>query len=139
MANDNSIHIVGNLTKDPELRYTASGRGVSTFGVAVNPRGMNKQTNEGEEQVSFMNVVAWAELGENAAASLTKGSRVIVLGRLENRSYDDKEGNKKYVSEIVADSIGPDLRWATCTVERTERSSAPKQDAPPPADGDEPF
>jgi single-strand DNA-binding protein len=128
------VTIVGNLTRDPDLRFTASGRGVTSFGVAVNRRWMNKTTNDWEEQVSFFNVTAWAELGENVAASLTKGNRVIVTGRLEQRSYTTKEGDERSTVEIVADSIGPDLRWATCTVERTERTTAPQQASAHPAD-----
>ena len=90
MASENSVTLVGNLTKDPELRYTATGRGVASFGLAVNRR--YQQNGEWQEQVSFFNVVAWGDLGENAAASLNKGNRVIVTGRLEQRSYDSKEG-----------------------------------------------
>ena len=83
---DNTVTIVGNLTRDPELRYTGSGAGMAPFGVAVNRRWQNRQSGEWEEQVSFFNVTAWGDLGENCAASLTKGSRAIVNGRLEQRS-----------------------------------------------------
>jgi single-strand DNA-binding protein len=120
---DSTVTIVGNLTREPELRYTGSGRCIATFGVAVNRRWQNRQSGEWEEQVSFFNVTAWGDLGENVAASVTKGSRVIVTGRLEQRSYETQQGEKRSVVEIVADEIGPSLRWAQATVNRTERSS----------------
>ena len=120
---DNTVTLVGNCTKDPELKYTTGGRGVASFGLAVNRKWKNRQTGEWEEQVSFFNITAWAELGENAAATLQKGNRVIVVGRLDQRSYETREGEKRSVTEIVADSIGPDLRWATAQVERTERTT----------------
>jgi single-strand DNA-binding protein len=120
---DNSVTIVGNLTREPELRYTGSGRGMAQFGVAVNRRWQNRQSGEWEEQVSFFNVTAWGDLGENCAASLTKGSRVIVNGRLEQRSYETQQGEKRSVVEIIADEVGPSLRWAQATVTRNERSS----------------
>ena len=122
MANDNTVTLVGNLTKDPELRYTTGGRGVASFGLAVNRRYM--VNNEWQEQVSFFNVVAWADLGENAAASLNKGNRVVVTGRLEQRSYDDRDGNKRNITEVIADDLGPSLRWAQAQVERISRDSA---------------
>jgi single-strand DNA-binding protein len=137
---DNTVTLVGNCTRDPELRYTTGGRGVATFGMAVNRRWMNKATNEWEETVSFFQVTAWAELGENAAASIQKGNRIIVTGRLDQRTYQDREGNDKSVTEIIADAIGPDLRWATAQVERTERTSAPSQPARQQAQtNEEPF
>ena len=120
---DNSVTIVGNLTRDPELRYTNTGRSMAQFGVAVNRRWQNRQSGEWEEQVSFFNISAWGDLGENAAASCPKGTRVIVTGRLEQRSYETQQGEKRSVVEIVADEIGPSLRWAQATVNRTERSS----------------
>lgn len=120
---DSTVTIVGNVTRDPELRYTGSGRSVTTFGVAVNRRWQNRQSGEWEESVSFFNISAWGDLGENAAASCPKGTRVIVTGRLEQRSYETQQGEKRSVVEIVADEIGPSLRWAQATVNRTERSS----------------
>ena len=117
---DNSITVVGNITRDPELRFTAGGKGVASFGIAVNRR--YQVNGEWQEKVSFFNVVAWDSLGENAAASLSKGSRVIVTGRLEQRDYETKEGEKRSVVEIVADEVGPSLRWARAEVERTQRS-----------------
>jgi single-strand DNA-binding protein len=118
---DNSITLVGNLTRDPELRYTTGGRGVASFGLAVSRR--YQVNNEWQEQTSFFNVVAWAQLGENVAATLTKGSRAIVSGRLEQRSYETSEGEKRSVVEVIADDVGPSLRWAQAQIERNERSS----------------
>jgi len=119
---DSTVTIVGNLTRDPELRFTQGGRGVASFGVAVSRR--YQVNNEWQEQTSFFNVVAWGQTGENASASLTKGARVIVTGRLEQRSYETQDGEKRSVVEIIADEIGPSLRWATAQVERTQRSDA---------------
>ena len=119
---DNTITVVGNITRDPELRFTTGGRAVASFGIAVNRR--YQVNNEWQEQTSFFDVVAWAQLGENAAASLTKGARVIVNGRLEQRSWETQDGEKRSKIEIIADEIGPSLRWATAQVERTDRSAA---------------
>ena len=116
---DSQVTLIGNLTRDPELRFTAGGTAVASFGLAVNRRW--QQNGEWQEKVSFFNVSAWDQLGENAAASLTKGSRVIVTGRLEQREYETKEGEKRSVVEIVADEIGPSLRWARAEVERIAR------------------
>ena len=116
---DSTVTIVGNITRDPELRFTAGGKGVASFGVAVGRR--YQQNGEWQEKTSFFNVTAWDTLGENIAASLTKGTRVIVTGRLEQREYETKEGEKRNVVEIVADEIGPSLRWARAEVERIAR------------------
>lgn len=117
----NTITLIGNLTRDPELRYTTGGRGVASFGLAVNRR--YQQNGEWQEQTSFFNIVCWGELGENASATLTKGARAIVTGRLEQRSWETQDGEKRSVVEVVADEVGPSLRWAQAQVERTERSS----------------
>jgi single-strand DNA-binding protein len=118
---DNTITLVGNVTRDPELRYTPSGQANLRLGMAVNRRWQNRQTNEWEEQVSFFNVVAWASLAENAGESVAKGNRIIVTGRLEQRSYETNDGEKRQVVEVVADEIAPSLRWATAQVVRNER------------------
>jgi single-strand DNA-binding protein len=117
----NSVTLVGNLTRDPELRYTPAGAATCQFGLAVNRRWQNRQTSEWEEATSFFNVVAWREMAENAGESLTKGSRIIVTGRLEQRSWETPDGEKRSVVEVVADEIGPSLRWATAQVVRNER------------------
>lgn len=147
MAQDNTVTLTGNCTKDPELRYTTGGRAVASFGLAVNRRW--QQNGEWQEAVSFFNVVAWADLGENVAASLTKGTRCIVTGRLEQRTYEDREQVSRNITEVIADDIGPSLKWAQATVERITRdrsdadSDAPKRtqaSAPDPVYGEEePF
>lgn len=119
---DNTVTVVGNITRDPELRFTAGGKGIASFGLAVNRR--YQQNGEWQEKVSFFNVTAWDQLGENAAASLTKGTRIIVTGRLEQREYETNNGEKRNVVEIVADELGPSLRWARASVERTQRSTS---------------
>jgi single-strand DNA-binding protein len=116
----NSVTLIGNLTRDPELRFTTGGRGVASFGLAVNRR--YQQNGEWQEQTSFFNVVCWGDLGENVATSLTKGARVIVTGRLEQRSWETADNEKRSVVEVIADEVGPSLRWATAQIERTERS-----------------
>jgi single-strand DNA-binding protein len=121
MSNGNSITLVGNITRDPELRFTASGQATASFGLAVNRRWQNRQSNEWEEATSFFNVVCWREMAENASESLGKGSRVIVTGRLEQRSYETQDGEKRSVVEVVADEIGPSLRWATAQVTKNDR------------------
>jgi len=126
MASDNTVTLVGNITRDPELRFTQSGQAVASFGLAVNRR--YQQNGEWQERVSFFNITCWGQLGENAASSLAKGARTIVTGRLEQREYETREGEKRNVVEVVADEIGPSLRWATATVERTDRR--PSEGAP---------
>ena len=123
MATDtNSITISGNITRDPEMRYTPSGVSKVTFGIAVNRSWRNQQSQEWEEQTSFFNVVAWRQLAENAGASLTKGMRVVVSGRLEQRSWETEGGEKRSIVEVVADDVAPSLRFATAEVHKVERS-----------------
>ncbi|MCB0992017.1 MAG: single-stranded DNA-binding protein [Acidimicrobiales bacterium] len=123
MASDNSVTLVGNLTRDPELRYTQSGQARATLGIAVNRRWQNRQTGAWDEQVSFFNVVCWREMAENVGETLSRGMRVMVTGRLEQRSWDTPEGEKRSVVEVVADEIGPSLRWAAAEVKRNERGT----------------
>ena len=122
---DNTITLVGNATRDPELRYTTGGRGVVNFGLACNRR--YQSNGEWVEQTSFFDVTAWGTLGENVAASIQKGARVIVFGRLEQRSWENEDGEKRSKVEVIADSIGPDLRWAQAQVEKTVREK-PRHD-----------
>jgi len=123
MATDtNSITISGNITREPEIRYTPSGVSKCSFGVAVNRSWRNQQTQEWEEQTSFFNVVAWRQLAENAGSSLQKGSRVTVTGRLEQRSWETEQGEKRSVVEIVADDIAASLRFATVEIHKVERT-----------------
>ncbi len=118
----NHVTVVGNLTRDPELRFTPNGTPVAGFGVAVNRRYQNKQTNEWVEDTSFFNVTVWFKLAENCAESLSKGDRVLVDGRLEQRRWETKEGDKRSVVEIVAFNVGPSLQFATCKISRNEKS-----------------
>lgn len=124
MANGNTVTVVGNLTRDPELRFTPSGVAKAQLGVAVNRRWQNRQTNEWEEATSFFNVVCWRDLAENVGESLTQGARVIITGRLDQRSWETDQGERRSVVEIVADEIGPSLRWATADVSKTNRRAA---------------
>ena len=117
----NSVTVVGNVTREPELRYTPSGQATASFGVAVNRKWQNRNTNEWEEATSFFDVVCWREMAENSSESLTKGARVIVTGRLEQRSWETQEGDKRSKIEIVADEIGPSLRWATVSITKNDR------------------
>ena len=132
MSNGNTVTVVGNITRDPELRFTPNGQPTASFGLAVNRRWQNRQTQEWEEQTSFFDVVCWRELAENTSASLHKGVRVIVTGRLEQRSWETGEGERRSKIEIVADEVGPSLRWASAQVEKNERRG-PAEAAPPRA------
>src|SRR5271165_2586224 len=116
--------IVGNLTRDPEIRYTRDGQATTTLGVAVNRRWQNRETNEWEESTSFFDVVTWRDLAENVALSLTKGMRVVVTGRLEQRSWETEDGERRFKVEVVADEVGPGLRFATADVHRVQRAVA---------------
>ena len=124
MAMDNNVTITGNATREPELRFTPSGQAVANFGVAVNRRWQNRQTQEWEEAVSFIDVTAWAQLAENIAETVAKGTRVTVTGRLDQRSWETQDGDKRSKVEIVADDVAISLRWATAEVMRNERSDA---------------
>ncbi len=117
----NAVVLVGNVTRDPELRFTPSGQATATFGLAVNRRWQNRQTQEWEEATSFFDVVCWRDMAENAAESLAKGSRIIVSGRLEQRSWETSDGDRRSKVEVVADEIGPSLRWATAQITKNER------------------
>ena len=123
MASDNQITIVGNLTDDPELRYTPNGAAVVNFSVAVTPRIRDDAGGWKDGDTSFFRVNAWRTLAENAAESLTRGSRVMVVGRLRQRSWETPEGERRSAIEIEADEVGPSLRWATAKIERQGRSS----------------
>lgn len=118
----NSITVVGNATRDPELRFTPAGQAVARFGVAVNRRWQGRD-GQWQENVSFFDVVSWREMAENVSESIVKGMRVIVSGRLEQRSYETKDGEKRNVFEIVADEVGPSLKWASAEVQKSDRRS----------------
>lgn len=119
---ENTVTLIGNVTRDPELRFTGSGQAVATIGLAVSRR--YQQGGEWQEQTSFFNIVAYGQLGENAAHSLERGSRIIVNGRLQQRSYETQSGEKRNVVEVIADELGPSLRWATARVEKNDRRGA---------------
>jgi single-strand DNA-binding protein len=150
----NSIVLVGNVTRDPELRFTPSGQATAKFGLAVNRRWQNRQTQEWEEATSFFDVVCWREMAENAAESLGKGSRIIVSGRLDQHSWETPDGDKRSKVEVTAEEIGPSLRWATAQVTKNDRkgpsgggsgsSSGPRSAPPSQPEGgygyeDDPF
>lgn len=124
MAIDNTVTVTGNATREPELRFTPSGQAVASFGVAVNRRWQNRQTQEWEEAVSFFDVTCWAQLAENVAETVQKGTRVTIAGRLDQRSWETQDGDKRSKVEIVADDVAVSLRWATAEVMRNERSGA---------------
>ncbi|MCL4446227.1 MAG: single-stranded DNA-binding protein [Actinobacteria bacterium] len=121
MATDNAVVLVGNITRDPELRFTNTGQPTASFGLAVNRRWQNRQTQEWEEATSFFDVVCWREMAENVSESLVRGARVVVAGRLEQRTWQTAEGDNRSKVEVVADEIGPSLRWATAQVTKNER------------------
>ncbi|WNB85607.1 single-stranded DNA-binding protein [Cellulomonas sp. ATA003] len=123
MAGETVITVIGNLTGDPELRFTPSGAAVANFTVASTPRTFDRQANEFKDgDTLFMRCSIWREAAENVAESLTKGMRVIVTGRLVQRSYETREGEKRTVVELQVDEVGPSLRYASAKVTRTQRS-----------------
>lgn len=114
------IALAGNLTRDPELKFTLGGRSIASFGVAENRRWKDND-GEWQEAVTYWNVQAWGELGENVAQSLKKGDRVVVRGRIEIRQYETDDGEKRSITEITAYNVGPDLSYATAEVTKIER------------------
>ncbi|WP_395705182.1 single-stranded DNA-binding protein [Rhodococcus ruber] len=125
MAGDTQLTIIGNLTADPELRFTPNGAAVANFTVASTPRTFDKNRNEWVDgEALFIRCNLWREPAENVAESLTRGSRVIVTGRLKQRSYETREGEKRTVIELEVDEIGPSLRYATAKVNKASRSGA---------------
>jgi single-strand DNA-binding protein len=123
MAGETVITVVGNITDDPELRFTPSGAAVANFTVASTPRTLNKQTNEWEDgEAMFLRCSIWRQAAENVAESLQKGARVIVNGRMRARTWEDREGNKRTSFEIDVEEIGPSLKFATAKVVRAGRS-----------------
>lgn len=146
MAGDTTITIVGNLTADPELRFTPSGAAVANFTVASTPRIYDRQTGEWKDgEALFLRCNIWREAAENVAESLTRGARVIVSGRLKQRSFETREGEKRTVIEVEVDEIGPSLRYATAKVNKASRSggfgsgSRPAPAQTSSASGDDPW
>jgi single-strand DNA-binding protein len=121
---ENTVTLVGNLTDDPELRFTAQGAAVANFRIAVSKRIRDPQTNEWKDgDTSFFRVNVWRQLAENVAESLTRGTRVVVTGTLKMRQWETQEGEKRSVVEIEATEVGPSLKWATAKIEKTSRQS----------------
>jgi single-strand DNA-binding protein len=136
MFSNTPITIVGNIGVDPEMRYTTGGNAVTSFNVAVPQRKYDKQTSKWEDiGTTWYRCTCWRQLAEHCAESLTRGSRVIVVGTLASRAWEDKEGNKRETWEITADAIGPDLTYATASVKRTARDTVPMPDDPWAGDG----
>ena len=124
MAGETVITVVGNLTADPELRFTPSGAAVASFTVASTPRTLDRTTNEWKDgDALFLRCSIWRQAAENVAESLTRGMRVVVQGRLQQRSYETREGEKRTVVEMQVDEVGPSLKYATAKVNRTQRGS----------------
>ncbi len=123
MAGETVITVIGNLTSDPELRFTPSGAAVANFTVASTPRTFDRQSSEWKDgEALFLRCNVWRQAAENVAESLTRGSRVIVSGRLKQRSFETKEGEKRTVVELEVDEVGPSLRYATAKVQKMQRS-----------------
>jgi single-strand DNA-binding protein len=123
MANDNTVVIIGNATRDPELRYAASGTQIASFGVAINQRKKNERGEWEDGDTSYFDVTCFRELAENVAESISKGTRVMVSGTLKQSTWETPEGDKRSKVEIIADEVGPSLRWATATAERVRSGS----------------
>src|ERR1035437_4273081 len=137
---DNAVSVVGNITRDPELKFVNSGAAVASFGLAVSRRWQNRESKEWEEQVSFIDVSCWRDLAENVAETLTKGMRVWVTGRLEQQNWQNDAGEKRSKIIVQADDVGPSLKWASAVVTRNPKKerggqqggqSAPPAQAPP--------
>lgn len=128
MANDTQLVLIGNIVDDPELRFTPSGAAVAKFRIASTPRKFDKQTNAWvDEEALFLTCNVWRQPAENVAESLQRGMRVIVQGRLKQRSYETKEGEKRTVFEVEVDEVGPSLQFATAKVTRANRSGGGQQ------------
>jgi single-strand DNA-binding protein len=137
----NYVTFIGNLTEDPELRFTQSGAAVCTIRLASNRKWTGRDGQEGEE-TTFLNVNMWRELAENVAETFSKGDRAVAIGRLRVRSYENREGQTVWVTEIEADEVAPSLRWSKATINRTgggSSGSSGSSVAPPPTDDDVPF
>ncbi len=148
MAFDNTVTVIGNVTRDPELRYLQSGTALATFGVAWNNRYKDRNGDQVED-TSFFDVTCWRDLADNVSESISKGDRVVVYGRLEQRSWETDQGDKRSKVEIVADEVAPSLRWATAQVSKIRRDgpsgggggtpNEPSRNEPNYDDAEEPF
>jgi single-strand DNA-binding protein len=131
----NNISILGNLTRDPELRFTPSGTAVASFGLAVNRNIQNKNSGEWQTSVDFFNVTAWYKLAENCAESLSKGDRVLVSGRLSQDNWEDKDGQKRSAVRIIASVVAPSLEFASCKIEKNPRAEGGVSAGSAPTEG----
>lgn len=137
MAGETVLTVVGNLTADPELRYTQAGKPVANFTVASTPRTFDRQSNQWTDgDALFLRCSVWGDVAEHAARSLVKGARVIVQGRLQQRSFKDRDGNERTSLELQVDEIGPSLKYVTAQLVRADRSKTVDVDAWAPAGGD---
>ena len=127
MAFDNNVVLVGNVTRDPELRFTQGGAAVCSFGLAWNQR-----SQQGEDKAHFFDISCWRDLAENVAESLTRGMRVVVYGRLDYRTWEGQNGEKRSAVQIVADEVSPSIRWATAQVSKNERGGGGPSQSPQP-------
>lgn len=135
MAGETTVTVVGNLVDDPELRFTPAGAAVANFRIASTPRTFDRQTNEWKDGESlFLSCSVWRQSAEHVAESLSRGTRVIVHGRLKQRTYEDREGAKRTVFELDVEEVGPSLKNATATVSKAGRNKAPQQSQQPVAD-----
>ncbi|MGO4583603.1 single-stranded DNA-binding protein [Arthrobacter sp. 2RAF6] len=140
MANETTITVIGNLTNDPELRFTPAGAAVANFTVASTPRTFDKNSNEWKDGESlFLRCSVWRETAENVAETLTKGMRVILSGNLEQRSYETKEGEKRTVIELKVEEIGPSLKYANAKVTRTQKGGSGQAAARAAAPAEDPW
>ena len=143
MSGETTLTVIGNLTSDPELRYTSGGLAVANFTIASTPRNFDRASNEWKDgEALFLRASCWREFAEHVASSLTKGTRVVVQGRLRQRSYETKEGEKRTSMELEVDEIGPSLRYATAQLVRAPRDGsrpAQQQSEPALAAGGEPW
>jgi single-strand DNA-binding protein len=140
MAGETIVTVVGNLTADPELRYTQNGLAVANFTIASTPRNFDRQANEWKDgEALFLRASVWREFAEHVAGSLTKGSRVVATGRLKQRSYETREGEKRTTIELEVDEIGPSLRYATANVTRAASTGGPRANEAWAASGEDPW
>lgn len=140
MSSENTVTLVGNVTRQPELRFTASGLPVTEFGIAINNRRYNRDTQQYEDgDPKFFDISCWKDLAENVADCVEKGTRVTVTGRLDFRQWETEDGDRRSKVSVVADDVAVSLRWATVEVQRNDRSSSGGSSSKPAYDPEAPF
>lgn len=139
MANGNEVTLVGNITRDPEVRFTKNGTAIAKFGLAHNERRFNKESNDWDEQVHFFDITCWKSLAENVGASLAKGDRVVIIGRLDHQTWETEEGDKRSKVEVVASEVSPSLLWAEVTIEKNERGDGTTSSRPSKSKADDTY